>query len=281
MPAGCSRPSSRVSSITRSARSPKRKLRWIGATADAASRTGIHSRQACIAAARRSRPGPFARRVVVAGAVAPGIVGALVVVPYRDERMLAVAGLQRGIAPIEGVATTVIGERQDFVRRIEWQASRRSGRRTRRCSHRGAGRRRATRARRCARTRRSFPAGSSRRRRPRSAGSRPPCRAACACVPPPSARRGCETRRSTWCRAPARPHRSCSRNHRWDPPRRARAARHDASPARGRPATRAPRPPWRRRDASRSRRDPAPDRRWPRRARSAARRDRPSSRRSH
>ncbi len=62
--------------------------------------------------------GAFGRRIVVARAIPPGIVGRLVVVPHADEGVLLVRGLKIGVEAVVLVAAPVVFEREDLVRRI-------------------------------------------------------------------------------------------------------------------------------------------------------------------
>ena len=63
-------------------------------------------------------PGAFGAFGVVRGAVAPRVVGDLVVVPDRDHRMLAMHLLQVGVALVLRVARAVVGQRDGFGRRL-------------------------------------------------------------------------------------------------------------------------------------------------------------------
>ena len=66
--------------------------------------------------------GPYALRPVallagrvVLGAPGPGVVGELVVVPHRDQRVCRVHGLEVGIELVVAVPDAVVGERGDLV----------------------------------------------------------------------------------------------------------------------------------------------------------------------
>mmetsp|Transcript_10044 Transcript_10044/g.40916 ORF Transcript_10044/g.40916 Transcript_10044/m.40916 type:complete len:571 (+) Transcript_10044:803-2515(+) len=63
-------------------------------------------------------PVAFGGRLVVLGAALPAVVGGFVVVPDRDQRMLAVHGLGVGVALVLGVALAVVGQRDDLVGRL-------------------------------------------------------------------------------------------------------------------------------------------------------------------
>ena len=109
-----SRPSSRVSSISRSPRSPSANGRYIRDSPFSASRTGIHSRQARRAAAVRPShsPSPW---LMIRRPAGPRIIGDVVVVSHDDEGMLAVRGLQIGVLAVLRVAGAVVLERQDLA----------------------------------------------------------------------------------------------------------------------------------------------------------------------
>ena len=146
--ATCRSRSPRVSSMTRSASvaEPEAAIEMDAAAGGLADRHPFEIRR------DTPRPGAWPSRprpvgVVVGGAAAPRVVGQLVVVPDDDERMPPVRLLQVGIAAIGRVADAVVAQRDRFAARLR-DAQQPAAvavdavLRTRRCSRRGAPRRR-------------------------------------------------------------------------------------------------------------------------------------------